>query len=397
MDLRLCFRLLLSLAVMVGAAGPCFGARWYEDYATAVANIEAGECSPEAIELLGAAVVDRPRAKRKSLTYGQRRIEYLPYYQLARAHLLCDNAALARQYLAAAEREGVAGEVERSAVASQLAALEEQQAQAKQPTFDVEAFAQRTARAEQRIERCEAALGRISDLASDALLAEILTADAALAGRRDEALNRLQQARDGIAAAREGRDPLALADATGMAVELAGELADFERELARRLDIRRQAEQAEQLTPTPPPVAEPEPTLAVVPTTGTPTPTPTPRIVRPVPTQPSTLLVPDDLRRAAVRYFDRDYREVATILAEISFASDRERAAAHLLRAAAGFARHRAGPEGEEDLLAAATADVRQCQHLDPVMQPDGRAFSPAFIEFFESSRQKPTGSPGNE
>lgn len=58
-------------------------------------------------------------------------------------------------------------------------------------------------------------------------------------------------------------------------------------------------------------------------------------------------------------------------------------AQAHLFLAAARFSLYRRGAERDLTLLDRAAADVRRGRRLDPALQPDRRAFSPPFRQFF--------------
>lgn len=94
--------------------------RWYEDYRDAVALVEGGECSVEAIQLLGAALVDHPDAERMARTIAVRTIDYLPYLQLAKAYQHCGADRLSRQYLQLSRMHRAAGEEEILTVESKL-------------------------------------------------------------------------------------------------------------------------------------------------------------------------------------------------------------------------------------------------------------------------------------
>ena len=54
---------LFFTAVVVIYPFDCAAARWYEDYQRAVDLIGDGECSREALQLLGAAVVDKKKPR----------------------------------------------------------------------------------------------------------------------------------------------------------------------------------------------------------------------------------------------------------------------------------------------------------------------------------------------
>jgi len=112
-------KLIIPVSMMI-FTGTTHAGRWHEDYRDAVALVESGECSVEAIQLLGAALVDRPDAGRMARTIAVRTIDYLPYLQLARAYQHCGADRLSRQYSQLARMHGVATEEEILTVESDL-------------------------------------------------------------------------------------------------------------------------------------------------------------------------------------------------------------------------------------------------------------------------------------
>ncbi len=117
--------MLLGMAVAVLCAAPARADRWYEDYETAVAMIGEGTCSSEAIQRLGAALVDHPKAGRTVRTIAVRTLDYLPYLQLARAYLACGAGDLGRRYLELAQQQGAATAEELAALRASLPAQAE--------------------------------------------------------------------------------------------------------------------------------------------------------------------------------------------------------------------------------------------------------------------------------
>lgn len=109
--------LLLSMVVFTVET---HAGRWYEDYSDAVTLMESGKCSVEAIQLLGAALVDHPKARKTARTIAVRTIDYLPYLQLAKAYQRCGADRLSRQYLQLSRMHGAAGEEKILTIASGL-------------------------------------------------------------------------------------------------------------------------------------------------------------------------------------------------------------------------------------------------------------------------------------
>jgi hypothetical protein len=57
-----------------------------------------------------------------------------------------------------------------------------------------------------------------------------------------------------------------------------------------------------------------------------------------------------------------------------------------LFKAAAYYARFRAGGQKDEELRRRAAEAVAACRRADPSLVPDTAAFSPAFAAFFRSA-----------
>ena len=116
--------------------------------------------------------------------------------------------------------------------------------------------------------------------------------------------------------------------------------------------------------------------------------TPSPPAVAPSPaaSEPPGL-PPAGLMRAARAYFDGRYEESLALLSRPADLRGRAAAQSHLFRAAARFALYRVGREQDASLRDLAARDVVACRRADAALAPDPRAFSPAFAEFFRSSR----------
>lgn len=142
--------------------------------------------------------------------------------------------------------------------------------------------------------------------------------------------------------------------------------------------------------PTPTPLPTPPPsTLA-----PTPLPTPAPPVATPAPTPEPTpapiaprLAPPVELLNGARAYFDGQYEKAVTLLARPAGLRGRAAAQSFLLRSAARFALWKAGGEKDAELRQEAALDAAASRRADPSLQPDGEAFSPPFVDFFQASR----------
>jgi chemotaxis protein histidine kinase CheA len=94
---------------------------------------------------------------------------------------------------------------------------------------------------------------------------------------------------------------------------------------------------------------------------------------------------PAELRAAARAFFRADYEEVVRRLGKSTFPDRRATLASHLLLAAARYSLYLEGGEKDERLRRQATESVRACRRTDPKVLPDGKAFSPRFMEFFKT------------
>ncbi|RLE27663.1 MAG: hypothetical protein DRJ65_02145 [Acidobacteria bacterium] len=384
--LTLHFRALLSLVVMAAAllaAAPAEAARWYEDYDVAVEHIEAGQCSTESIEALGAAVVDKSKPKRSVKTYAQRRIDYLPYYQLARAHLLCGNADLAQQYLERSRAFNIASEAELGPVEQRLNALVA--AQSAQPTVlpvDQEALDNRLLAAQQNLEGARGALDSTDH--SLTVATGLGTENPNWAAQRDESSRRIDSLAIALTQYREEGDLLALADAAHSATEITRSLDGLTNQINRTVEDRRTA-----LAPKP---TAPD-LIAEIKPTATPLPIHTANTPGTVPTTSATS-VPRDLRSAAAAYLSGNYASVTTILKQINMADSRAQAAALLIRAAAHLSLATTEEDGAvtRSHTLTARADILASKGLNPEIHPDPTFFPPPVVQLFNEVRpEKPS------
>jgi hypothetical protein len=363
-----CRRFLLLTAAVLLLSQPIDAARWYEDYENAVALIETGDCSPEAIQLLGAAVTDKPRPRLGARTYAARTVDYLPYYYLARANLVCGNLELAAQYLAESRSRGVADEARLDALRASLdaAATPDPTPTSPAAVVDPAALARRRQAASESIRDGRQALADVDRELTRARDAGV--EDGNWTDERRLLEQRLSEAEARHQRGAEAESLLALADAATLATQVSGDA----RQLSRRIrDAARPTPTPLRIaatapSPTPPPVAEPSDRNREV------QPTPTPVV------SPEILVV------AANLYFQGDYQAVLSRLESIPLTAARPRAAALLLRAAAGFAQARVSDDDEATaLIAAARRDVAACRELDAVVRPAPDLFPPDVVAAF--------------
>jgi hypothetical protein len=140
--------------------------------------------------------------------------------------------------------------------------------------------------------------------------------------------------------------------------------------------------------PEKPPVENPPTkTVAVTPKPVTPPPTPPKPVEKPPVEKPPVAEKagpPDTLVQAFDQYLGGHYTEVARINPD-SYSDTRARFHAYLVRAAAKYTQSRMA--ADDALLASAKADAAAARALDAHTTPDATLFSPAFREFYSTSR----------
>lgn len=359
---------------LIGIDG-AWAARWYEDYEQAADAIDSGVCSPEAIQLLGAAITDKPKPRLNARTIAQKRVDYLPYFQLARAHLNCRHFDLSRKYLADSRSHGVAPDDALDLLQARLERLEQQAARPAEPVVDPAQVADRVDRAQEQLTRAAAAASDLAALVGDPVVAGLQTSNPEWQSRRREAEQRLESARDRLREGVDASDEIVLADAAVLAADAAAEFSGLENEMraARARSLERRAE--------PPPTAIVERRLR-----PTVTPPPTMAAPRPIETPAPVEEVSVRLRRAAALFVEGDYQGTVDVLVDPLPVDGGERAASLMLRSAARWSLSRLAPDDGRELREASAADAVACRRIDSAMEPDGRWFSPAFREFFAAS-----------
>ena len=100
--------------------------------------------------------------------------------------------------------------------------------------------------------------------------------------------------------------------------------------------------------------------------------------------------VPEPLARAAAAFFAGDFAAaVESLDPDGGFAADTP-FLEHILvfRAASRFAQHTVSGAATSPFLTQAASDVHELTRLNPAFVPDGRAFSPRFLQFFRAARE---------
>jgi hypothetical protein len=372
-----------GVVVFLSIAGTSSADRWYEDYERAVVLIGDNTCSREALQLLGAAVVDKPRPRLNARTIAVKTIDYLPYYQFARAHLACGDADSARYYLSMSRERGVAPSHLLDAVEARIAAFESQPTAGEVQAVDSEELAALVREVNSDIRQARSLAERISRARGDQRFAAVFSARGT---ELNEAASDLDSANERLGEGTLQRDRAMIEEAKETVSRVIRVYSGIEREISNIRSL--------------PPTATP---LVVVPTaTSTPalprTMTPVPRLIVPTPTstpfgpRESTPIVTSDahevaagLRRAALDYLSHDYEQVAHELKPEEFSAPHERAAAYLLRAASHFALFCLGGREDNTALTDARHDLQRIAESDASVEPDPRFFSPEFVTLFRS------------
>jgi hypothetical protein len=94
---------------------------------------------------------------------------------------------------------------------------------------------------------------------------------------------------------------------------------------------------------------------------------------------------PRELLTAARLFFSGQYQDALGSLAPLRYAPGPAAAQASLFRAASSYALYLLGGEKDEKLLEEAVKNLRLCRQVDPQLHPDPRAFSPRFVQFFNT------------
>ena len=106
--------------------------------------------------------------------------------------------------------------------------------------------------------------------------------------------------------------------------------------------------------------------------------------------------VHEALEQGARQFFNGEYQQAAASLAAGETAAENValRLHFHLLRAAALYELFLRSPNRDQGLQAQAAQEVQHAKGIDSAFQPDGRAFSPKFMAFYQSVGMPPAAPP---
>lgn len=402
------FRVALTLLALT-AAGPAAGQDFLEHYKEGLAAVEAEQWETAAREL-EQAIAGRPEeSTRLGLRFYFK--PYLPHFYLGRARFELGDCAGALESWDESEEQGV---IQRFP--------EYQELQAKRWTCRQRLESEEAARAAAiqwsrgRIEEAQEASRAVDGLAADPEVREVWTqGEPPLARRRQEAEERLDQARRELAAQAEAGEVTAIRRAGELAarageelVEIRAQVETFADELAARREetlgqlddlvatARRELEASSALEPYPPGIARRRDDLeAILAEVGDTDPGTDPAELEGLRSRLVGSLVrlrravappPPVLQEAARAFFSADYPMVLELLREAEPDDPRAVAQGHLFQAAARFALYTLGGEDDPALLAATRRDILSCRQADPSLEPLPRAFSPRFRELFAAT-----------
>ena len=245
--------------------------------------------------------------------------------------------------------------------------------------------------AEAAINRAQDSERAVSQLSSDALLNKVWKSEGGLGGAEQSARDTLGQARNALDAGRREPNLQRLQDAASLA-----------NTAAQRFDAIRQTAANRRAELAAPPIKEmpTAPTGRTTPPTPPipPIPTPIPAPEKPVPTAkveppvtpakpPAPFTAPRDLATAARLFFSARYQEAAESLGKLRYDSGPAAGHAALFRAATAYSLYLIGGERDATLAQTARQWVVETRRVAPALQPDPRAFSPRFVQFFTQTR----------
>jgi hypothetical protein len=357
----------------------CSADRWYQDYEKAVDLIERGECSRVALQLLGAAVVDKPKPRLNARTIAVKTVDYLPYFQLARAHLACGEVDSARHYIEVSRGRGVASSDRLDALEQLLAEINAPTKVEAEPEIDRKELTGLVREATETIRKTISASERVTSKRNIDWLAGFFLENQ---GRLAQATNELTAAQNMLNEGTLNRDRTAIINANETAFRALQRFSSLEAEIN---GLQPSDPTPESTTATRLPSAAPTRTPSPIPTrlVIAPSPSPTPAPIRSSSsgTGSQSREVPESLRRAAADYLTAGYDEVIRELEPSEYTMVDQQAAAYLLRAAAHFAIYCLDGREDEKRLEQIRWDISLLNDLDPSLRPDPLFFSPEFIE----------------
>ncbi len=368
-------------AVVLGYPVECSAARWYEDYERAVELTKDGQCSREALQLLGAAVVDKKKPKRNARTIAVKTVDYLPYYQLARAHLACGESDSALHYIEESRKRKVADGAALNDLERRAIEFGNSTSSRSEPAVDLDELSGLAKEAQNTIRQAISASERVNSRRGSEWLGAFFS----------ENNDTLTKAQDDLTEAQEAlNDGTLKQDRT--AIKNAESFASRALVVFTGLDSEMAALHPPEPTPEPVVVrSTPRPTSTSAPrriptrVTVVPTPRPTsrPSTAGPAASTAGPDDVPASFRKAAANYVTAGYDEVVRELEPSDYPSTGQQAAAYLLRAAAHFAIYCLDGREDGERLGLVRSDIARSQELDPSLSPDPLIFSPEFVDLY--------------
>jgi hypothetical protein len=312
----------------------------------------------KAIDRLGEAIAENPKAGRRVKIYGMRYERYLPYFHLGLALYHRGDCPAALDAWSKSEKQGAIKKDKRHRIL--LKSRESCSARMKAatpraaPTTDPSALARAAARAKTGIERARDAESAVKTLRESPDFAAYWRGDDAATQTIQNAATQLSSARRLLERGRAASN-VSLLDQANARAQTAYDSFEKIRSAAMARRSR-------------------------------PKPTPTPRTLR-IAERPSKPAAPAALLSAAKAFFAGRYKDVMSILHGSEMKHQEARLQAHLLRAASSYSLYQLDGERKRAYLSAASRDVRSCKKLNPRFRPDARAFSPRFLRFCDSVR----------
>jgi hypothetical protein len=387
-------RLSLSVAILLCGVVAALHADYRDAFRRGVQAARRNQWS-EVVSAMREARKEEPRDTGERINIsGMEFVPYVPNYYLGLALFNLKDCVGAVQAWQALEGQGGMARVsggERGAVAkfrkvceTRIAAVAKPAPPEKPPAPvakpivpekaagpDPAALADAVQNANAAIARAQDAERAVTQLASDELLSRVWRAEAPLGAADERARDTLARARTELEAGRresnlqrvqEAATLAGVANKEFTAVRQAGE--------DRRTQLANEAAAAAAAAAKPePPPAKPTPTAPAAP----------PKV------QPFT--PPPPLAAAARLFFNAQYAEAAASLSKQRYSDAPAAGHAALLRAASTYALYLVGGEKDETLLGQARDAVREARRVAPALQPDPRAFSPRFVEFYRRTR----------
>lgn len=352
-----------SALLMLVARG--VSADYKDTYKQGVEAVEKGRWA-DAARLMQQSIAGKPAEGESIRFYGQRFETYLPHYYLGLALANTGDCEGALRSFGISESQGAvrkSGDQYRQLVKSREACQTRMAGTAK-PTSPKPPAGPDPAAVNAAVQTADAAMARadeaaraVSSLQTDALLTPIWSQEPGLGPSQEKARAALAAARGQLDGAKRKPDLAQIADAQEQASRAAAQFDAVRAHAAQKRDEARKAADARAAADKSTP--------------------------KPLPLTPTQQGPPAELLAGAQAFFGAQYQQAADLLGRADGLTGRAGAQSLVIRAAARHALYLVGGEKDSALLARAAADVKACHERDPQVQPDPKAFSPRFVEFF--------------